>query len=191
MKLRTLGLMIGLAMTGSTHAAVNSLELTDSFGLGAFGAPASYGDVFSVASAGAINHSLTFTILTDLYAGSGVSNVPLNLSYGLFTVEFTNITGLSAHIFDSYDVLYTSFMAPSGSGYLTLPASSFFAAGNYTLKIGGEATGTGTPAGMYTVAAVTAPVPEPETWGMWLVGVGLIGLRMRQRIRASGQVAIN
>ncbi len=191
MKFRTLGLIIGLAMTGSSHAAVNSLQLTDTFDLGAFGAPTGYGDVFSVASQGTINHALTFTILTDLYAGSGVADIPLDLSYGSFTVEFTNITGLTAQIFDSNNDLYTSFMAPSGSDYLTLPASSFFSAGDYTLRIGGVATGTGSPAGLYTVAAVTAPVPEPETWGMLLAGVGLIGLRMRQRIRASGHVAIN
>lgn len=189
MKLHTLALAAGLFMTGSSYAAVNSLALTDTFNLGSFGAPTTYADGFSVASAGAINHSLTFTILTNLYAGSGVSDIPLSLTIGQTSTEFTNINGLTAEIFDSGNVSYASFVSAGDADHLTLPANSYFAAGNYTLIIGGTATGIG--GGMYTVAAVTAPVPEPETWGMLLAGVGLIGLRMRQRNRAARQVAIN
>ncbi|MHB1214913.1 MAG: FxDxF family PEP-CTERM protein [Thiobacillus sp.] len=182
-------MIIGLAMTGSSYAAVNSLQLTDTFELGAFGAPTNYADGFSVGSAGAINHSLTFTILTNLYAGSGVSDIPLSLTIGQTTTEFFNIDGLTAEIFDSLNNSYASFVSAGDADHLTLPANSYFAAGNYTLKIGGTATGSN--GGLYTVAAVTTPVPEPETWGMLLAGIGLIGLRMRQRIRARGHVAIN
>lgn len=189
MKWHTLALAAGLAMTGSSYAAVNNLALTDTFILGSFGAPTTYADGFSVALPGVIDHSLTFTILMDLYAGSGVSDIPLSFTIGQTTTDITNITGLSAQIFNSSNTLYTSFVSAGDADHLTLPANSYFVAGNYTLKIGGTATGTS--GGMYTVAAVTAPVPEPETWGMLLVGVGLIGLRMRQRNRAAKQVAIN
>lgn len=47
------------------------------------------------------------------------------------------------------------------------------AAGSYTLKFnllfGGKYTGN------YTISPVTVPVPEPETYGMMLVGLGLMG----------------
>ncbi len=52
---------------------------------------------------------------------------------------------------------------------------SNLAAGNYTLKfnlvLGGNYTGS------YTISplAVTTPVPEPEAYGMMLIGLGLIG----------------
>lgn len=189
MKLHTLALVAGLVMASSANAVVNSLSLTDNFSLGSFTAPTTYADGFSVASAGAIDHSLTFTILMNLYAGSGVSDIPLSLAIGQTITEFTNINGLSAQIFDSNNTPYATFVSAGDADHLILPANSYFAAGNYTLKVGGTATGIS--GGMYTVAAVTAPVPEPETWGMLLAGVGLIGLRMRQRIRAARQVAIN
>lgn len=187
MKLHTLALAAGLMVGSSANAAVNSLSLTDSLFLGSFGAPTTYADGFSVASAGTINHSLTFTILTNLYAGSGVSDIPLSFTIGQTTTTITNINGLSAQIFDSSNNVtpYATFVQNGDADHLILPANSFFAAGNYTLKIGGTATGSS--GGMYTVAAVTAPVPEPETWGMLLAGVGLIGLRLRQKSRASAQ----
>lgn len=178
MKYHALALAAGLAAAGSAHA-VNALSLTDSVYLGAFGAPAVYVDGFTVSSTGPLDHNLSFDILTDLYAGAGVADVELGFTLGSFTLTFTNITGLSANIYDSSNALYTSFVAAGGPDFLVLPWGSYFAAGSYTLKIGGTATGS--LGGMYTVAAATAPVPEPETWGMLLAGIGLIGLRLRQK----------
>lgn len=178
MKLHALALAAGLAATGSAHA-INALSLTDSVYLGAFGAPAVYVDGFTVSAKGAIDHSLSFDILTNLYAGAGVADVELGFTLGSFTLTFTDIAGLSAEIYDSSNALYTSFIPAGGPDFLVLPWGSYFATGSYTLKIGGTATGS--LGGMYTVAAVTAPVPEPETWGMLLVGLGLIGLRLRQK----------
>src|SRR5512139_3490043 len=185
MKLYALSLATGLLMSSGAQAAVNNLALTDTFYLGSFGAPTTYADGFAVASAGTIDHSLTFTILTNLYAGSGVSDIPLSFTIGQTTTAITNINNLSAQIFDSSNTLYAAFVSAGDADHLTLPANSYFAAGNDTLKIGGTATGSA--GGMYTVAAVTAPVPEPETWGMVLVGIGLVGLRLRQRTRAAAR----
>lgn len=189
MKKQILALVAGLMMSGGASATV-SLNLVDGTNLGNFGAPQEWSDSFSVSGTGTIQHSLTFTIMENLYAGSGIFDIPLELPFGAFTVSVFNINELSASIFDSSDTLYTSFaQAGNNPDHLTLPTGSYFAAGNYTLKIGGTATG-GSGA-MYTIAAVTAPVPEPETWGMLLAGVGLIGLRMRQRRHASRQAAIS
>lgn len=183
MKLQALALAVGLAMTGSSFAAVNNLNLTDNMYLGAFGAPVNYADAFSVSTAGSINHTLSFDITAPLYAGAGVSDVPLSLVFGMFTLTITDITGLNASIFDSSSNLYTSFVPTSNPDYLTLPASTYFAPGSYTLNVSGTAFGSN--GGMYTVAAVTIPVPEPETWAMLLVGLGLVGMRLRQKAAAT------
>lgn len=51
--------------------------------------------------------------------------------------------------------------------------------GTYHLQMTGSATGFGGGAYLVTVAAL--PVPEPETYAMLLVGLGLVGFTMRRR----------
>ena len=193
MKFQALILAAALSMTSSAYAVTaTSLNLIHTGPINgsasSFGAGETYIGAFSVATAGTIDHSLTFNINTNLYAGSGVSDVPLDLTFGSFTFTALNISGLNAKIWDSSNNLYATFMANGDNDHLTLPSGSYFAAGNYTLKISGNATGS--LGGMYTVAAVTVPVPEPETWAMLLVGLGLVGLRLRQKNAASKQEAI-
>lgn len=50
---------------------------------------------------------------------------------------------------------------------------SNLAAGNYTLQF--NLVGGGNYTGSYTISAITTAVPEPETYGMMLVGLALMG----------------
>ncbi|MGQ3089354.1 FxDxF family PEP-CTERM protein [Methylophilus sp.] len=50
---------------------------------------------------------------------------------------------------------------------------SNLAAGNYTLQF--NLAGGGHYTGSYAISAVTTAVPEPETYGMMLFGLGLMG----------------
>lgn len=189
MKLRALALTATLLSAGNAYAAT-SMALVDAKYLGAFAGGETYGEIFTVGPAGTIDHALTFDITADLYAGSGVADLPLALSFGEFKLEITNIENLSAQIFDSSNSLYADFLTIDPD-LLVLPLGSYFAVDSYTLRIGGTATGTGSVAGSYAIGAITvaAPVPEPETWAMLLVGMGLVGLRVRQRAKASRQPA--
>ena len=58
------------------------------------------------------------------------------------------------------------------------------ATGSYYLQVSGTLASTGT--GAFGGAAALNPVPEPETYGMMLAGLGVVGLLARRR-RAANQ----
>lgn len=180
MTLRALGLVAGLVLASNAQAV--ALELVDTHYLGAFDGNELYGEFFTLADSGAIDHALTFDITGALYAGSGI----LDLSLG----NITNITGLTATIFKSGVVgAYATFTPVLGGDLLILPLGTYFGVGDYTLQVKGQATGSGAfglPHGAYTIGAATLPVPEPEAWAMLLAGLGLVGLRARYKANKAG-----
>lgn len=185
MKLQFLALAAGLVMSSGAHAlTVVSYELgtTATQELGLFGPSIEWMAGVSVAK-GEIAHTFTFTITENLYAGSGISDTPLSFTIGSVNSEIKNISGLSAVIYKTVNNAYVlpaiNFVQNGDADHLTLPDNTLFTAGNYTMLVGGNATGSA--GGLYNITAVTAPVPEPETWGMLLAGLGLVGLRLRQK----------
>jgi hypothetical protein len=84
-----------------------------------------------------------------------------------------NIVGLTYSIWKDGGKISTDF-----SGGLT-PNYASLTAGDYELHISGTATGAF--GGLYGVNLTVTPVPEPATYGMMVVGLGLLGLAKRRR----------
>lgn len=199
MKLHTMALVAGLTMTGWAHAIpaviTDSKTLqagTDSAVLGSFGPGINYDGVILVSSAtpASFTHTLTFGITTPIYANSSIEDIETISLFGPFTFTVTNITGISATIYDGNNQLYASFAATSNPDFVALPGNTYFGIdNNYKLVVTG--TTQGVLGGSYEIKATTLPVPEPETWGMLLVGLGLVGYRLRQKNRTAGQASIN
>lgn len=112
--------------------------------------------------------------LSDVAAGVA----SLKLSFG--NVTYTDISGLNLEIFDASHI-------SQGSGLDFTLASR--PAGSYYALVTGVGTGVfgGGYAGGITVSA--APVPEPETWGMVLAGLGLLGYAGRRRKAANERLS--
>lgn len=72
-------------------------------------------------------------------------------------------------------------------GSITSPGSFTFtaaAADSFTAVIGGVVpSGASIPIGTYGVTI--ALIPEPETWAMMLVGMGLVGWQLRRKLKVS------
>lgn len=82
-----------------------------------------------------------------------------NLSYTLYTAAGTKIGG----VYGADDVTYTNLFSGGGDYYFTVTGNAVGSAG-----------------GTYGMSLLAA-VPEPETYGMMLGGLGLIGLIARRR----------
>ena len=157
--------------------------------------------VASVGSASASVTTLTDTNLTSfvdqiIFSGSEVNTgaftdtfdfgVSLNgnLSGKILAFSFGNanaISDLKASIFalGGSTPIFTYENAVLG----TTPITSGF----YTLKITGFATGTGSVTGSYQGGLTLDPaaaVPEPETYAMFLAGLGIMGALARRRKQA-------
>ena len=72
-------------------------------------------------------------------------------------------------------------------GSITSPGSFTFtatAADSFTAVVGGIVpSGAALPIGTYGVTVTL--VPEPETWAMMLVGMGLVGWQLRRKVKSS------
>jgi hypothetical protein len=53
-----------------------------------------------------------------------------------------------------------------------------------TTRVGGNVNYLGAPGQGFTLSGLTATVPEPATWGLMLVGFGLVGVAARRRSTA-------
>ena len=118
-----------------------------------------YTNIAFIRTGKSFTDTYNFSVATTGRWGVAASNIPL---YGLY-----DITGFTMSIYDSANTLISTGLA----------FSSLLSAGDYHAVVSGLADGPS--GGIYGFAA--GAVPEPETWAMIGVGVGMIGLRFRRR----------
>ncbi|MGZ3181018.1 MAG: FxDxF family PEP-CTERM protein [Telluria sp.] len=163
MKLKTLAAAAVLAF-GASSAFADDLT----FDAGVIPvAPDEFYHLFDHPSVGMFTDTITFSISAgDLSSSANPLNVMLK---GKNT---SNIDGLS----------YTLWSGSSNLGTFAGNNTTWtqsLAAGDYTIKVTGNANGS--HGGTYGFDMQLAAVPEPETYAMLLAGLGLVGFAARRR----------
>lgn len=128
---------------------------------------------FSVDFSGDVSDTYTFSVASPfaftssvVAGGAGVDDLTTSLTSLLFTSLGDDATVLG------------------GLAYQSTIAESFLAAGSYSFNVLVATSGTtsGEYFGNFTVASPSvAAVPEPETYAMFLAGLGLLGFVSRRR----------
>lgn len=121
------------------------------------------------------------------------------MNAGKFTDTLVFTTGLKGDtavgiVISAFKSNFSSFSATLNGLALTVTSSGksklfdidvpTLAAGTQTLVITGIAN-----KGAGYAGTISAPVPEPATWGLSIVGIGMIGGMMRLRRRETGRLA--
>lgn len=122
----------------------------------------------------------TFTIGQPLVTESSVvvsnNNPPFygiapGASYGLYDAGSNGLVG------GGDDLLLGSWNFDGSSGQTV--HSINLAAGSYFFSVTGSANGAG--GGLYTLSSELSPVPAPESFGLLVAGLGLLGIMARRR----------
>ncbi|MBA3697006.1 MAG: PEP-CTERM sorting domain-containing protein [Methylotenera sp.] len=165
LKLKSWVMALGFALASvSAQAAVTKTADLD---------PAAGSELYQFDSVGAVASSfsdylsLSFEGTRDLVAGINATSTK-NISFSAFDLVASDMT----------TVLATGTFGNFGPRLALGGLTSLNGAGEYFIHIAGIASGAGTYNG--TVSMVS-PVPEPETYGMLLAGLGMIGFVARRR----------
>lgn len=123
-----------------------------------------------------------------------------NINAGSFTDTLVFTTGLPGStsvglLVSAFKANFSSFSATLNGQSLTVASggsSKFYsidvaslAAGTQTLVISGIAK-----KGAGYVGSISAPVPEPSSWALSILGIGMIGGMLRARRRETGRLAL-
>lgn len=134
-----------------------------------------FGDTFEADNEGnTFADRFTFTIDGDMGMNLDaiISSISRSADVGL------DITGLA--LYGEDDTLITSGASlQSGDIDIWSISSDNLMAGNYYLQVSG--TMVSDTGGSFGGAVMLAPVPEPETYGMMLGGLGVLGFLARRR----------
>jgi len=142
------------------------------------GATVFNGAVFGV---GSFSDIFTFTLPSNGGSSYATVNFPLPLSGGSpYDTVFSSITLKSNPdgIVGNGDDVVVGSTSLSGSA-ISLNVGPT-APGAYFLVVGGSVP-TGFSGGLYSGAIAVSPIPEPESYGLFLAGLGLLGTIMTRR----------
>jgi hypothetical protein len=154
-------------MAADISTAPKALTMVDTSGF--------FGDAFG------INHmGDTFA---DHFTFSVTGTVPTNLDAIVSSISRTAATGLDItglSLFSSDNTLISSGTSlHSGATDVWTLSGNSLSAGNYYVQVSGNMVSD--TSGSFGGAMMLAPVPEPETYGMMLAGLGLVGFMARRR----------
>jgi hypothetical protein len=183
----TFGSSAVMAQTTATPVTVGNspqvLDLTSGSGF--------FGDTFGVNNNGA-TFSDRFTFSVNSTSGMDfdaiISSISRTADTGL------DVTGLSLYRAAGTDGTGTGTLVSSGkslqSGNIDVwtLSSDNLAVGNYYVLVSGNLVSDASASfGGAVMMSPTAPVPEPETYGMMLAGLGVLGFLARRRKAAANQ----
>ncbi|GAB3414214.1 FxDxF family PEP-CTERM protein [Massilia agilis] len=169
--------------TGSSVIGLSpqTLTFTDNAGF--------FGDVL-----GANNQGATFA---DKFTFSVSGTTPMSLDAIISSISHTastglDITGLALYGTSSSDtgtgtgsgtgsLIASGVMKSSGSADVWTLSANNLMAGNYYIQVSGNMVGTTGASFGGAAQMMAAPVPEPETYGMMLGGLGVLGFLARRR----------
>jgi hypothetical protein len=177
-----------MAQTTPTATIGNTpqvLDLTNGSGF--------FGDTFGANNNGATfadHFTFTVTGTTPMNFDAIVSSISRSADTGL---DFTGLslyrvgggTGTGGTAGDTLVTSGTSLQ--SGNVDVWTLSSDNLAAGNYYMLVSGNLVSN--TAASFGGAVMMAPVPEPETYGMMLAGLGVLGFLARRRKQAANQPA--
>jgi hypothetical protein len=169
---QTSGGTTGSTMVGNTPQTISLVDKAGFFGdvIGANHSGAQFADKFTFSVTGTTAMSLDAII-------SSISN---SASTGL------DITGLALYGTGtgtgstSGNLIASGAMKQSGAIDVWTLSTTNLAAGNYYLQVSGNMV-SNTAASFGGAMQMAAPVPEPETYGMMLGGLGVLGFLARRR----------
>lgn len=156
-----------MAQTVGTTPQV--LDLTDGTGF--------FGDTLAAGNSGAsFDDHFTFTVdgTTGWNFDAVVSSISRTASTGL------DITGLSLYSVAGDALVASGMQMSSGAIDVWTVSTNSLAAGDYYLAVSGNLV-SADAASFGGAVALAAPVPEPETYGMMLAGLGVVGFLARRR----------
>jgi len=173
-----LAVFLGLANFNNAHA-----DTITNLTIGALPASANYGNTFASASSTPFYDAYYFTI------PEGIANsVTSTISSG----SFLGISNMQGRLFSGHSnptgVIPGGAITAWGNVVSLLPGVNIettvlnptaLTAGNYTLQIRGAVIGTS--GGSYAGVLNVTPVPEAETYALFLAGLGFMGFISRRR----------
>ena len=177
--LLVLAVLLGLANFNNAHAdSITNLTI------GPLPTSANYGNTFASASSTPFYDAYYFSI-PDGFASAVATTVNVG--------SFLGISGLEARLFAGHSntigTVGGSIISPWATMVNPVPGVSVetvvlsptspLLAGNFTLQVRGTVTGLG--GGSYAGTLNLTPVPEAETYAMFLAGLGLMGFMSRRR----------
>ena len=120
--------------------------------------------------------------------GVGPGGVLTNIGYGTgFSMTSSAAVSTSATIVGGAGgTLLNNIRTAANGGTNDFGLANQLRFGSYiiTTRVGGQTNFLGTPGQGFGLQALTAVVPEPATWGLMIVGFGMVGVAARRRNRA-------